>query len=303
MKRQINVAAIRRTTSPSAMFVMAVVFCSLHVLNAVDAADTADADPADVRPNVLWISCEDISPHLGCYGVSNAVTPHLDAFARTATRYTNVFTTAGVCAPCRSGIITGIYQNSLGSHHMRCQTNLPAGMHPFPVFLRQAGYYCSNNSKQDYQFATPPDVWDDSSGKAHWRNRAAGQPFFAVFNFTGCHESGIKDAEKYANVTRDLPAEARQDPEKLELPPYYPQTPAAKEDWKRYFELISAMDAWAGKILQELRDDDLSENTIVMFWSDHGVGLPRAKRWLYDSGTHIPLLIHIPASLQQELLQ
>ena len=247
------------------------------------------------RPNVLWISAEDISPHLGCFGDDQAITPYLDQLATEGVRYTRAFTTAGVCAPCRSGIITGMYQTTLGTQHMRCNAELPSHIKPFPTYLRDAGYYCTNNSKQDYQFRTPAGTWDRSSGKAHWRGRKDGQSFFAVFNFTGCHESGIASASKYASVTKNLKADQRQDPKQLKLPPYYPDTQIVREDWKRNYELITAMDAWAGNLIQQLKDDGLYEDTIIFFWSDHGVGLPRAKRWLYDSGTHIPLIVRIPA--------
>lgn len=252
------------------------------------------------RPNILWLTCEDISPHLGCYGDPHAITPHLDALAQEGVRYTHAFTTAGVCAPCRSGIITGMYQTTLGTHHMRCQATLPSHVKPFPTFLREQGYYCTNNSKEDYQFKTPAGTWDESSSRAHWRNREnPKQPFFAVFNFTGCHESGISSREKYMRVTKDLTPDQRQSAEELAtLPPYYPDTPTVREDWKRNYELITAMDAWAGQRLQELRQDGLAENTIVFFFSDHGVGLPRAKRWLYDSGVRIPLIVRIPQALR-----
>jgi uncharacterized sulfatase len=214
-------------------------------------------------------------------------------------RFTHAFTTAGVCAPCRSGIITGMYQTTLGTHHMRCTAALPSSIKPFPIYLREAGYYCTNCSKQDYQFTTPKGTWDESSGKAHWRKRKdANQPFFSVFNFTGCHESGIASDSKYETVTSKLTADQRQDPADLDLPPYYPDTPSVREDWKRNYELITALDQWVGGLIQQLKEDGLYENTIVFFWSDHGVGLPRAKRWLYDSGTHIPLVVRIPASFR-----
>ncbi len=254
------------------------------------------------RPNILWISCEDISPLLACYGDPLAQTPHLDGLAREGVRYTHAFTTAGVCAPCRSGIITGMYQTTIGTHHMRCEARLPEGLEPFPRLLRKAGYYCTNNSKTDYQFQHPKDTWDASSSTAHWRDRQDGQPFFAVFNFTGCHESGISTTHKYESVTAELSPQQRQDPQALvrTLPPYYPATPDVLDDWKRCYELITAMDAWAGRLLAEVREAGLENETIVMFWSDHGTGLPRAKRWLYDSGTRIPLIVRIPAAFQIE---
>ncbi|MEW4489665.1 sulfatase-like hydrolase/transferase [Thalassoglobus sp. JC818] len=248
------------------------------------------------QPNILWISAEDISAHLGCYGDPHAITPSLDKLAEEGVRYSHAFTTAGVCAPCRSGIITGMYQTTLGTQHMRGNTNLPPQVRPFPILLREAGYFCTNNSKQDYQFKTPKETWDESSGKAHWRNRKnSNQPFFSVFNFTGCHESGIASTDKYETVTKDLSDSERQDADELTtFPPYYPETKEAREDWKRNYELITALDHFAADLIAQLKEDGLYEKTIIFFWSDHGVGLPRAKRWLYDSGTHIPLIVRVP---------
>ena len=273
-----------------------VVACVLSI-----TAPTARGESSG-RPNILWLSCEDISPHLACYGDPHAITPHLDQLAREGVRYTHAFTTAGVCAPCRSGIITGVYQTTLGTHHMRCTATLPDFIKPFPVALRQAGYYCTNKSKTDYQFRHPRNTWDRSGGKAHWRNRPnREQPFFAVFNFTGCHESGIANSSKYRSVTSGLLPGQRQDANRLTtFPPYYPDTPVAREDWKRNYELITAMDAWAGKLIGQLKKDGLYEETIIFFWSDHGIGLPRGKRWLYDSGTHIPLIVRIPGKYRKQ---
>lgn len=261
---------------------------------------TSAAPAADRQPNILWLSCEDISPHIGCYGDPQAITPHIDELARQGVRYTHAFTTAGVCAPCRSGIITGMYQTTLGTHHMRSTATLPDSIRPFPKYLREAGYFCTNNSKQDYQFRTPSGTWDQSSRDAHWRDRQdSSQPFFAVFNFTGCHESGIASTPKYRSVTEVLSEDQRQNAGELSLPPYYPDTPIVREDWKRNYELITAMDHWVGRMIGQLKEDGLYDNTIVMFWSDHGVGLPRAKRWLYDSGTHIPLIVRIPEAFRR----
>ena len=268
----------------------------IHIWMLAVCLMLAGALKATDRPNILWLSAEDISPHLGCYGDANAITPHLDKLATEGTRYTHAFTTAGVCAPCRSGIITGMYQTTLGTHHMRCKAVLPEHIKTFPMYLREAGYYCTNNSKTDYQFRHPKETWDFSGRKGHWRNREKGQPFFAVFNFTGCHESGIASEAKYKSVTAGLKPSQRQDASKLTLPPYYPDTPIVREDWKRNYELITAMDAWAGNLIAQLKADGLYENTIIFFWSEHGVGLPRAKRWLYDSGTRVPLIVRMPKS-------
>ncbi len=271
-----------------------ILLSSIVLLTSLPAVSRA---VESTKPNILWLSCEDISPHLGCYGDPHAITPHLDQLATQGVRYTHAFTAAGVCAPCRSTIITGMYQNSIGTHHMRCKATLPNWLKPFPMLLREAGYYCTNNSKTDYQFSQPSSnqIWNQSSGKAHWKNRAGEQPFFAVFNFTGCHESGIAGKSKYQQVTAKLSKDQRQEPDKLTtLPPYYPDTPVTREDWKRNYELITAMDAWAGDLIAELKAAGEYENTIIFFWSDHGVGLPRAKRWLYDSGTRIPMIVRVP---------
>lgn len=257
------------------------------------------------RPNILWLSCEDIGPHLGCYGYPNARTPTLDQLAAKGARYENAFTVSGVCAPNRSAIITGMYASSLGTHHMRSggegtehsiKPEIPAQVKCFSEYLRNEGYYCTNNSKEDYNFDTPESAWDESSGKAHWRNRPdPNQPFFAVFNYTGTHEGSVHMSEEdHEERVRPLTPDQRQDPRKLELPPYYPDTPTFRQMWADYYELITRMDYWVKDLLGQLEEDGLAEDTIVFFWSDHGVGLPRAKRWLYDSGTHIPLIVHIP---------
>jgi len=267
---------------------------SKGVLTTLLATAFSAAALADDRPNVLWLSCEDISPHLGCYGDELATTPNLDRLAASGVRYANATVTAGVCAPCRSGIITGLYQTALGTHHMRCIAQLPDSIEPFPVSLRRAGYYCTNNSKKDYQFREPRDTWDESSGKAHWRNRPKpDRPFFAVFNYTGCHESGIASTEKYRKVTQGIEKHDRNAVART-LPPYYPDTPVTREDWGRYYDVITALDRWVGERLEELDKAGLADRTIVIFWSDHGVGLPRAKRWLYDSGMHVPMIARIP---------
>ena len=251
------------------------------------------------RPNILWLSCEDISAHLGCYGDDLATTPQLDAFAKQSVRYSHAFVTAGVCAPCRSAVITGMYQTSIGTQHMRCTAQLPKSIQPFTMRLRKAGYYCTNNSKTDYQFRHPRETWDASSGKAHWKHRPEGAPFFAVFNYTGCHESGIASNSKYNQVATGIKRHDRS-VTAATLPPYYPDTPETRDDWGRYYDIITAMDRWAGDHLRQLDEAGLTDDTIVFFWSDHGVGLPRAKRWLYDSGMHVPLIVRIPEKWRRD---
>ncbi|MFN4258487.1 MAG: sulfatase-like hydrolase/transferase [Gemmataceae bacterium] len=262
-------------------------------------AEADDAKQAAGRPNILWITCEDMSANLGCYGDQYAISPQIDKLATQGVRYTQAFALAGVCAPSRSCLITGMYPSSLGSQYMRCQAKLPPLVRCYSEYLRESGYYCTNNVKQDYNFAAPKSAWDESSTKAHWRNRSSGQPFFSIFNLTVTHESQIRTpANVFAKQTARLTAEERRDPAKAPLPPYHPDTPLVRRDWANYYELITAMDKQVGDILAELEKDGLADDTIVFFYSDHGVGLPRGKRWVYDAGIHVPLIIRFPAKYQ-----
>ena len=178
---------------------------------------------------------------------------------------------------------------------MRCQGIPPGEVKCFPEYLRAAGYYCTNNVKTDYQFDSPLTAWDECSNKAHWRNRPAGKPFFAVINFTITHESQIlnRSAEMMKRLSSLGPGE-RHDPAKAQLPPYYTDTPTVRQDWAQYYDLITLMDKQVKEVLDQLEQDGLAQNTIVWFWGDHGRGLPRAKRWIYDSGTRVPLIIRVP---------
>ena len=253
------------------------------------------------RPNILWLSCEDMSPRLGCYGDTTIPTPNIDRLAREGIRYTNTFCTAGVCAPSRNAIITGMYQTSTGGHNMRTLTDtypqktglpkeysevMPPEVKAFPEYLRVNGYYTANNVKTDYQFEAPPTVWDEVSNKAHWRNRATpAQPFFAVFNNVITHESQVW-------VRKDLPL--RVDPSRIKVPPYYPDTQTVRQDMARFYSNIRDMDDWVGDLLKQLESDGLLDKTIIFFWSDHGDGLPFVKREIYDRGLRVPLIVRFP---------
>jgi len=168
---------------------------------------------------------------------------------------------------------------------MRSGTRLPKSIKCFSEYLRGAGYYCTNSSKTDYNFRTPKNAWDESSRKAHWRNRKAGQPFFAVFNFGITHESRCRKAPKDT---------ARFDPAKVPIPPFHPDTQEVRDNWANYYENITTMDGQAAKILEQLEADSLSENTIVFFYSDHGAGLPGCKKWIWNSGLHVPMIVRFP---------
>ncbi len=239
-------------------------------------------------PNVLWLTCEDTGPQLGCYGDAYAKTPNLDRLAARGMRYQHAWSNAPVCAPARTAIITGVYPPSLGAEHMRSLVAMPPGMKLYPQFLRERGYYCTNNSKEDYNVEKPGTVWDQSSAKAHWKNRRPGQPFFAVFNFTITHESQI----------RKRPYTPTHDPAKVRVPAYHPDTPEVRLDWAQYYDRITEMDAQAGRRLRELDEAGLADRTIVFFYGDHGSGMPRSKRWPYDSGLHVPLIVYVPEKFQ-----
>ena len=253
------------------------------------------------RPNILWITSEDICPQLGCYGDAYAHTPHLDAFAQQAVRYTRAFATAPVCSPARSCLITGMYATSLGTQRLRSTFPVPAEFRGFPAWLRKAGYYCSNNVKTDYnlrdELAFVRDAWDVSSGKAHWRGRKPGQPFFAVFNIMTTHQSraSVFPHEQFEKMVGSrLAPEERHDPAKAPLPPYYPDTPESRRMLARYYDCITAMDKEVAALLRQLDEDGLASDTIVFFYGDNGMGIPRGKRCLFDTGLHEPLIIRFP---------
>ena len=254
----------------------------------------APKPPKPPRPNVLWISVEDISPDLGCYGDAYAVTPSLDKFASQGTRFDACFAHMGVCAPARSGIITGMYPTSIGTNHMRCKGVPQPEARCFTEYLRAAGYYCTNRSKTDYQFDSPVTAWDRCGRCDDWRGRRQGQPFFCVINLTTTHESQIRNPRRRKQADDQLGPNELHDPAKATLPPYYPDTPRVRADWAQYYDIITLMDKQVADILKQLDADGLADDTIVWFWGDHGRGLPRGKRWLYDSGLRVPLLIRVP---------
>jgi uncharacterized sulfatase len=263
---------------------------------------TAAAD----RPNILWLTAEDMSPNLGCYGDSDASSPRIDAFAREAVRFTNAFATAPVCSPARSCLITGLFATSLGTQRLRSQFPVPDHIRPFPALLREAGYYCTNNVKTDYNLAREAAfvrmAWDESSPEAHWRSRRAGQPFFAVFNFMTTHQSrsSVWPLDQFEReVAAQLVPTERHHPVKITLPPFYPDTAEARRAWSRYLDCISAMDKQVGEILDQLATDRLADDTIVFLFSDHGMGMPRGKRCLFDSGLRVPLLVRFPEKWSQ----
>jgi arylsulfatase A-like enzyme len=257
-------------------------FLALAITSCAGLLSAADLP----RPNILWLTSEDHGQQVGCYGDAQAVTPNIDALAAKGLRYRFVWANAPVCAPARTTIICGLYPSSTGGEHMRSAVPFPAALSMYPRLLQQAGYYTSNNLKEDYNFRDPANGkgWDESSNKAHWRNRPAGRPFFAIFNSTRSHESQI----------RQRPPQPMHDPAKMRVPAYHPDTPEVRRDWAQYYDSVSAADAAAGQRLAELAADGLADDTIVFYYADHGSGMPRSKRWPGNSGLQVPLVVYIP---------
>jgi arylsulfatase A-like enzyme len=248
---------------------------SLMIVIIINAAD---------RPNFLWLSAEDINTDLGCYGHPDAITPSLDSFAQQGMTYLNCWSVAPSCAPARTSLITGVYPTSCGAQHMRSDVRGSAAIRMFSSLLREAGYYCTVNGKLDYNLHGYDNVWEHSSGKAHWRNCPADKPFFAVFNFTVSHESRINRA----------PSPEVHDPQKLSLPPIHPDQPAFRRDWATYHDNITEMDRQFAAKLRELEEDGLSDDTIVFFFGDNGGGMPAYKHSGNQRGLHVPLIINVP---------
>lgn len=282
-----------------------ILFLALFVFAGCNDQKKTDSEKQiskDERPNILWIVAEDLSPVIPSFGDSTVVSPNISRLAAEGVRYTNVFSTSGVCAPSRAAIATGMYQNRIGAQHMRNRGSgkyFPKGIRPYDAmppakvkmhseYLRRAGYYCSNNSKEDYQFTAPVTAWDESSENAHWRNRKPGQPFFSIFNLGVTHESRIwAKAQDSLWVEEDL---------EVPIPPYLPDNKVGRTDVRRMYSNIKEMDQQVGEILAQLEEDGLMESTIIFWYTDHGGPLPRQKRLLYDSGMKVPMIIRYPGN-------
>ena len=250
----------------------------------------AASAPVTERPNILWLVSEDNDLFLGCYGDRLARTPTLDKLAREGVLFERCFAQP-VCAPSRFALITGTYAIGSGpAHHMRAQGHIAPGRQGFPALLRQAGYYTSNNAKTDYNSPISiRDAWNNCGKAAHWRKRSeAQQPFFSVFNHEVTHESCLFPLKEPA---KDF---VPTDPAKVRLPPYQPDTPEMRADWARYYDCMALLDEQIAAKLKDLEKDGLAENTIVFYYSDNGGVLPRSKRFLEESGTHVPLIVYFP---------
>tara|TARA_Y100001934_G_C12349327_1_gene774475 strand:+ start:455 stop:2362 length:1908 start_codon:yes stop_codon:yes gene_type:complete len=279
------------TMKPTITLVFALLLAPLAALHADDTPP----------PNILWISLEDINPMLGCYGDSYARTPNIDSLAESAIRYSNAHAPGVVCSPTRTAVITGMYPSSIGAMHHRSMVKPPEFLRMFPHYLRQAGYFTGNVAKMDYNLPmTPAGMWDARGARAHWRNRPKrDQPFFTVFNFTECHSSVLHTPdEKLRDRLGRLRESDFHDPDEVRLPPYHPDIPEFREAWARYYDSVTQVDYRVGDLIKQLKEDGLWDTTIIFAWSDHGNGILRGKQWVWEQGTHVPLIVRFPAKYQ-----
>ncbi len=246
-------------------------------------------------PNILWICVEDMSPHMGCYGETTIKTPNIDRLAKEGVRFENAFITCPVCSPSRSAMVTGMYQTSTGAHNHRSSRHdvrlkLPANFKFIPEYFKAAGYYTSNGGmlnlkdytgtktgKTDYNLDFDKKMYDASE----WSGRRKGQPFFAQLQLHGGKNRGAK-----------VPSPV--DPKDVKLPPYYPDDPDIRADWARYLNSVVNTDIELGQIMKRLTDEGIADDTIVFFWTDHGISHIRGKQFLYDEGIRVPLIVWGP---------
>jgi len=263
----------------------------LFALACVGGAIAATPTP---RPNIVWIVGEDMGPELGCYGDKYARTPALDKLAREGVRFTRAFTHAPVCAPSRSGLISGRYPTSIGTHHMRSKLLNPPPL--FTEFLRKAGYFVAWPGKTDFNFDVPTNAFDSTKP---WLQSIPKQPFFAYHNIGLSHESQIRaPAPQFKKNIAALSESDRHDAANAPIPPYHPDAPEVRRDVANYYDLCTAVDYEVARVLRRLEEAGVATNTIVFFFGDHGRGLPRSKRWCYDSGTRVPLIVRWPGQME-----
>ena len=243
-------------------------------------------------PNIVWLVSEDNSKHfLKLYDENGASMPNVEALAEKGIVFNNAFSNAPVCSVARSTIISGCYAPRVGAqYHRRMElAPMPDGLKMFPEYLREAGYYTTNNSKEDYNFIKSENVWDESTRNASYKNRKSGQPFFHVQNFGGTHEGQLHFSEtQMDSITTVTPQE------NVAVFPYHPKTPIFRFTNAYYRDLHRQTDAQIGEFIKQLEAEGLMENTIIFYYGDHGGVLPRSKGYIYESGLHVPMVIYFP---------
>ena len=273
-------------------------FCGLVFLYCLILDSTLYAQ----KPNILWVTIEDTSPHfIGSYGNTQARTPVIDGLAKDGVRFTNAFSTGTVCSPSRFTLITGARTYEAGTGNHRSAYPIPDLIKGFPAYLRNAGYYTSNNVKTDYNTSEEKrliaEAWNESSVKAGWWKRKAKQPFFAVFNFMDSHQSRTmtNPYNNYVkNVLNAIPEKDRIGENDFEMPPFYRDTPEMRKQVARVYNSLKLTDIKIGEVLERLKQDKLMDSTIIFFFGDHGEGIPRAKTNGIGLGYHVPFVIWFP---------
>lgn len=254
------------------------------------------------KPNILWVTIEDTSPEfIGCYGNKAAHTPHIDMLAKEGVRFTNAFSTGSVCSPSRTAIITGVKTYCTGTGHHRSAFPVPEYMNGFPYYLQQAGYYTTNSAKTDYNITGESGyakkAWNENSAKAGWWNRKPGQPFFAVFNFMASHQSNTmtNPYDHYEKaVLNNLDKNEIVADDAFEMPPFYHNTPEMRKEVARVYNALSLTDKRIGELLSRLKADGLLDSTIIIFYGDHGEGIPRGKTNGISFSFRVPFVIWFP---------
>ena len=248
------------------------------------------------QPNIVWLVTEDNSKHfLKLYEEGGASMPNVEALAQKGIVFNHAFSNAPVCSVARSTLISGCYAPRVGTQYHRKMdlAPMPDGVEMFPAYLRTAGYYTTNNNKEDYNFIKSEGVWDESSKKATYKNRKTNQPFFHVQNFGTTHEGKLHFTKEQM---QNSPTQTS--PESIEPFPYHPNTPTYRYTYAQYHDLHKKADAEIGQFLQQLETDGLMENTIIFYYGDHGGVLPRSKGYIYESGLHVPLVVYFPEKWQ-----
>ena len=248
-------------------------------------------------PNIVWITSEDNSKHYLKHFDENGVeTPNIEWLAKRGLTFTRAFSNAPVCSVARSTLISGCYGPRVGSqfHRKLEKVPMPEAVQMFPAYLREAGYHTTNNSKEDYNFTKADNVWDESSRNASWKDGEEGQPFFHVFNIGTTHESRLHFNQELMDTVI-----TKSDPRYVHVMPQHPSTDLFKYTNAYYRDKIQQMDGQIGEVLNQLREDDLMENTIIFYYGDHGGVLPGSKGYLYETGLHIPLVVYIPKKYQR----
>ncbi len=257
------------------------------------ADDTGKSNEKSIGlPNILWVNTEDIGPALGCYGDERAKTPYLDQLAAEGIIFTNAYATSPISAPSRSTLITGIHSTSTGTQHLRSEVPMPESLKILPQLMSNAGYYCITTHKTDYNFS-PEGRWDEVNDEQFWKTNTNGQPFFSMVTLGITHEGQTNSYKRVLDST-----DFHHDPSDFELPPYVPQSDEMRSLYARQYDLITKMDKQFSEIVEQLKNDGLYENTIIFFFSDHGFGLPKGKRWLLPTGLKVPLIVRIPEKYQ-----